>query len=83
MLRGVIAWLLLVSFNPYIKILREGLPTTKLIPGKVHIPPRLISRVNARIQLVRLGQHVGQHAVHMRGELLETGFGAVEAMDVD
>lgn len=58
-------------------------PATKLIPGKIHIPPRLISRIKARIQLMRLGHGVGQHAVHMSGELLETGLGAVEAMDVD
>lgn len=32
---------------------------------------------------MRLGHGVGQHAVHMSGELLETGLGAVEAMDVD
>lgn len=62
---------------------RKGSPTTKLIASDIHIPPRLIPRINTREQLMRLGHHARQHAVHMSRELLETSLGAIKAMDVD
>lgn len=58
-------------------------PATELVPSNFHISSRLISRIDPGIHLVRLSQHVCQQTMYMRGEMVETGFGAIESMDID